>query len=63
MLRFFITNGYLGFNPGLLQLHRSGLFLADRQKQDLSHSVVTYKNRFLNKTHQKKPPKHFNFGG
>jgi hypothetical protein len=27
-LRFLNTNGYLGFNPGLLQLHWSGLFLA-----------------------------------
>ncbi len=31
----------LGFNPGLLQLQRSGLFLADRREQVLSHSVVT----------------------
>jgi hypothetical protein len=27
-LRFFITTGYLGFNPDLFQLQRSGLFLA-----------------------------------
>jgi hypothetical protein len=41
-LGFLHSRGGLGFNPGLFQLHRSDLFLANRQEREMSHSVVTY---------------------
>ncbi len=39
-LGFLGSKGCLGFNPGLFQLQRSDLFLAERQEREMSHSVA-----------------------
>ncbi len=46
-LDFFVADEDWVLTQDLFQLHRSGLFLAARQEQVLSHSVVTCTNSFL----------------